>query len=303
MSGGGSVKTHVPLVSGFHGSSHLIIRSDRNRPRAGSHSGAPWQRHAPCRWTRATESPQDAVKSRDVGREVRDAGTAFRGTPLLCLSSLPTTLPLLLFSRLFSVRLTALHRRHHQDYVSTMLAVRCLLFAAVCARCTVTGNEVLFFAHYFSLLQATSSVIFLLLDLLRCRHTVWLLPRCQTEDCRNKTWNLSALHLDLPALWRFIPPVHCLLRRAERGWGAAASRRGRSAQETPATDAFPGGAAPQPAGHPGKQPHSRSSGKCSSLKVWLVPHLCTQTSRAELGTDVLSFPSIYSQFLHHLPSS
>lgn len=144
MRGGGSVKTHVPLVSGFHGSSHLIIRCDRNRPRAGSHSRAPSRCHAPCCRTRATESPQDAFKSRDVGREVRDAGAAFRGTPLLCLSSLSTTLPLLLLSRLLSVRLTALHRRHHQDYVSTMLAVRCLLFAAVCARCTVTGKEVLF---------------------------------------------------------------------------------------------------------------------------------------------------------------
>lgn len=185
MSGGGSVKTHVPLVSGFHGSSRLIVRSDRSRPRAGSHSRAPWQRHAPCRWTRATESPQDAFKSRDVGREVRDAGAAFRGTPPLCLSSLSTTLPLLLLSRLFSVRLTALHRRHHQDYVSTMLAVRCLLFAAVCARCTVTGNEVLFSQHYFSLFQPTS-VICLLLDSFNC----CLVVKGKTAEIRSETSQL-----------------------------------------------------------------------------------------------------------------
>ncbi|GLD62898.1 uncharacterized protein AKAME5_001456800 [Lates japonicus] len=42
-------------------------------------------------------------------------------------------------SRLLSVHLTASHRGNHWDYVSIMLAVRCLLFAAVCARCAVTG--------------------------------------------------------------------------------------------------------------------------------------------------------------------
>lgn len=42
-------------------------------------------------------------------------------------------------ARLLLVHLPALHRGNHWDYVSIMLAVRCLLFAAVCARCVVTG--------------------------------------------------------------------------------------------------------------------------------------------------------------------
>lgn len=106
-----------------------------------------WHRHAPCCWSRA-EAPRrwGAVNrqrrrgEKNKTREVRDAGASFKGTPLLCLSSLSTTVPQLR-SRLFSAHLTAPHRGNHQDYVSTMLAVRCLLFAAVCARCAVTGES------------------------------------------------------------------------------------------------------------------------------------------------------------------
>lgn len=40
---------------------------------------------------------------------------------------------------------------NHWDYVSIMLAVRCLLFAAVCARCAVTGKKKLhcFYCFFF----------------------------------------------------------------------------------------------------------------------------------------------------------
>lgn len=47
----------------------------------------------------------------------------------------------------------------------------------------------------------------------------------------------------------------------ESGGKAAACRRGRAAQAAPATDPLPGGAAPQPPGHPGQQLHSRGAGE------------------------------------------
>lgn len=79
-------------------------------------------------------------KSTDAVSGARDAGAAFRGPPPRSLPPLPATAPQRLVSRRFSGHLTALHRRNHQDYVSIMLAARCLLFAAVC-----TGTELLFF--------------------------------------------------------------------------------------------------------------------------------------------------------------
>lgn len=80
------------------------------------------------------------LKSTVAGSGVRDAEAALRGTPPRCLLLLPATVPQRLVSRLFTGHLTALHRRNHQDYVSIMLAARCLLFAAVC-----TGNEIFYF--------------------------------------------------------------------------------------------------------------------------------------------------------------
>lgn len=82
------------------------------------------------------------LNSTDAVSGVRDAGAAFRGTPLRSVPPLPgtATVPQRLVSRLFSGRLTALHRRNHQDYVNIMLAAKCLLFAAVC-----TGTEFLFY--------------------------------------------------------------------------------------------------------------------------------------------------------------
>ncbi|TNN03521.1 hypothetical protein fugu_000550 [Takifugu bimaculatus] len=65
------------------------------------------------------------------------------GEPRLrSLLPLPATVPQRLVSRRFSCHLTALHRRNHQDYVSIMLAARCLLFAAVCTGLTrwVSGD-------------------------------------------------------------------------------------------------------------------------------------------------------------------
>lgn len=47
----------------------------------------------------------------------------------------------------------------------------------------------------------------------------------------------------------------------ESGGEAAARRGDRSAQAAPATDPLRGGAAPQPPGHPGQEPHSRSAGE------------------------------------------
>lgn len=64
---------------------------------------------------------------------VRNAAVARKG------SQLSTTVQLR--PRLLSARLTAQHRGNHWDYVSIMLAVRCLLFAAVCARCAETGKK------------------------------------------------------------------------------------------------------------------------------------------------------------------
>lgn len=95
------------------------------------------------------------------GREVRNAGGAFKGTPLLCLPSLSTTVPpLQLRAQLLSVHLTALHRGNPWDYVSTMLAVRCLLFAAVCARCAVTGRTLIrFFLPCICLLYHMQTII------------------------------------------------------------------------------------------------------------------------------------------------
>lgn len=79
------------------------------------------------------------LKSTDAVSGARDAGAAFRGTPLRSLPPLPAAVPQRLVSGRFSGHLTALHRRNHQDYVSIMLAARCLLFAAVC-----TGTELFF---------------------------------------------------------------------------------------------------------------------------------------------------------------
>lgn len=79
------------------------------------------------------------LKSTDAVSGVRYAGAAFWGTPLRSVPPLPgtATVPQRL---VFSGRLTALHRRNHQDYVSIMLAARCLLFAAVC-----TGTKLFYF--------------------------------------------------------------------------------------------------------------------------------------------------------------
>lgn len=73
---------------------------------------------------------------------MRNAGVQREGTKLLCLFSLSTTTTRVLLqlrSRLVSVHLTALHGGNHWDYVSIMLAVRCLLFAAVYARYAETA--------------------------------------------------------------------------------------------------------------------------------------------------------------------
>ncbi|XP_036937055.1 disintegrin and metalloproteinase domain-containing protein 11 isoform X3 [Acanthopagrus latus] len=74
-------------------------------------------------------------KKREGKREVRDAGAALRGTPQFVSAFTVNNSP----AARLSAHLTALLRGNHKDYVSIMLAVRCLLFAAVCARCAVTG--------------------------------------------------------------------------------------------------------------------------------------------------------------------
>lgn len=84
------------------------------------------------------------------GQGVRNAGVQREGTKLLCLFSLSTTTTRVLLqlrSRLVSVHLTALHGRNHWDYVSIMLAVRCLLFATVYARYAETGKRFPRFKH------------------------------------------------------------------------------------------------------------------------------------------------------------
>lgn len=79
-------------------------------------------------------------KKREGKREVRDAGAALRGTPQFVSAFTVNNSP----AARLSAHLTALLRGNHKDYVSIMLAVRCLLFAAVCARCAVTGRRLSF---------------------------------------------------------------------------------------------------------------------------------------------------------------
>ncbi|PWA21402.1 hypothetical protein CCH79_00003051 [Gambusia affinis] len=69
------------------------------------------------------------------GRSLRNAGVASRrGKQLSCSASVP-----LRSSRLLSGHLTAQLRGNHWDYVSIMIPVRCLLFAAVCVKYAETG--------------------------------------------------------------------------------------------------------------------------------------------------------------------
>lgn len=96
------------------------------------------------------ESHPDGCESPHAGRELSDAGAASTGTPLLRPCAPSQTVPP---QQLVCVRLDgASTEGHRHDYVSIMLAVRCLLFAAVCARCAVTGNVLRFIFSPISIL-------------------------------------------------------------------------------------------------------------------------------------------------------
>lgn len=106
---------------------------------------------SPCDWNRQGDSRRSGFKSAEAESGVGDAGSG--RTPLRCSPPLSATVLQQLLCRSSSAHLTALHRRNHQDYVSIMLAARCLLFAAVCARCAATGNVISFLLFYYALIN------------------------------------------------------------------------------------------------------------------------------------------------------
>lgn len=166
-----------PRAPCFHGPSrNLTASSETDRPvcdraaelgdtdTACSRSRAEPRRRRRCRG--AFNSP----KKREGKREVRDVGAAFRGTPQFVSAFTVNNSP----AARLSAHLTALLRGNHKDYVSIMLAVRCLLFAAVCARCAVTGRRLFIVTLHLSQSTCTQGYLCSLLHLSDDRDCVLL---------------------------------------------------------------------------------------------------------------------------------
>lgn len=142
-----------------------------------SRSGARWHRHRACSRSRAEPRRRrrcrgafNSPKKREGKREVRDVGAAFRGTPQFVSAFTVNNSP----AARLSAHLTALLRGNHKDYVSIMLAVRCLLFAAVCARCAVTGRRLFIVTFHLSQSTCTQGYLCSLLHLSDDRDCVLL---------------------------------------------------------------------------------------------------------------------------------